>query len=203
MESGFSYLLIDGLDDILNVEKFEPKVITGLIRACEEINTFFRKNTLFLKIIIFVRTDILSICRDTNISKILRDSMIGLDWKIDDTSDTSSSRLIQLLQKRFDNTWENCGTFLEVWNQIFQPIDSSKSSLEYVLENIIYRPRDILQFMLEAQKLYTFGEKISETTLQNILYNYSNDYFVGAMQDELTGFFRIPQLQFCQQCYQK
>lgn len=184
-----NYLLIDGLDDILGVENFDPKVITGLIRACDEINKFFRRKTFFLKIIVFARTDILSICRDTNISKILRDSSIELTWRIDDLSASSSSRLLLLVKKRFDNTWGKNENFGDIWNEIFQPIESSKSSLEYVLENIIYRPRDILQFMLEAQKVYTYGQKISETLLQSVLYNYSNNYFVGAMQDELTGFF--------------
>ncbi|KXL52891.1 hypothetical protein CLNEO_19150 [Anaerotignum neopropionicum] len=184
-----NYLLIDGLDDVLSVENFEPKVITGLIKACDEINTFFRKSTLFLKIIIFIRSDILSICRDTNISKILRDSKIELNWKIEDPSDMSSSRLIQLVRRRFDDTWGNETPFLDIWNEIFSPIESSKSSLEYVLENIIFRPRDILQFMLEAQKSYVTGHKINEITLKAVLYNYSNDYFVASMQDELTGFF--------------
>lgn len=184
-----NYLLIDGLDDILSVDNFEPKVITGLIRACEEINGFFNKSTLFLKAIVFVRTDILSICRDTNFSKILRDSSIELSWKIEDVSEAASSRLLQLVKKRFDNVWNDNISFYDIWNQIFQPLDSTKSSLEYVLENIIYRPRDILQFLIEAQKNYQYGHMISESGLKSILYNYSNNYFVGAMLDELTGFF--------------
>lgn len=184
-----NYLLVDGLDDILSVENFDAKVITGLIRACDEINKYFHKTTLSLKIIVFARTDILSICRDTNFSKILRDSSIELSWKIDDISEASSSPLLQLVKRRFDNAWGAQSSFLDVWDQIFQPIESSKSSLEYVLENIIYRPRDILQFMLEAQKAYNYGYKISEPMLQSILYNYSNSYFVSAMLDELTGFF--------------
>lgn len=183
------YILIDGLDDILSVNNFEPKVITGLIRACEEINVLFNKSTLFLKVIVFVRTDILSICRDTNFSKILRDSSIELSWKIEDVSEVASSRLFQLVKKRFDTVWDENISFIDIWNQIFQPIDSIKTSLEYVLENIIYRPRDILQFLIEAQKTYVYGHMISESGLQSILYNYSNNYFVGAMQDELTGFF--------------
>ncbi len=183
------YLLVDGLDDILSVDNFEPKVLTGLIRACDEINSFFRKGTFFLKIIVFIRTDILSICRDPNITKILRDSKIELDWRIEDISEAASSRLIQLVKKRFDNAWGEEVDFMSVWNQTFQPIVDSKSSLEYVLDNIIYRPRDILQLMLEAQKVYNSGFRISENMLQTILYNYSNDYFVSAMQDELTGFF--------------
>lgn len=184
-----NYLLIDGLDDILSVENFNPKVITGLIRASDEINNYFRKKTLFLKVIIFVRTDVLSVCRDTNFSKILRDSSIELSWKIDDISEASSSRLFQLIKKRFDNVWMEDVPFNNIWDEIFQPIISGKASLEYVLENIIYRPRDILQFMVEAQKVYSPGHVIGESLLQSILYNYSNNYFVNAMQDELTGFF--------------
>lgn len=183
------YLLVDGLDDILGVDKFEPRVITGLLRASEEINNYFNRGTLSLKIIIFARSDVLNVCRDTNISKILRDSMIELKWKIEDSSDASSSRLIQLVKKRFEIIYGEEINFLEIWEQLFEPVDASKSSLEYVLENIIYRPRDILQFMIEAQKVYVEGQKITEAMLQSVLYNYSNDYFVSAMQDELTGFF--------------
>ena len=184
-----NYLLIDGLDDILSVENFNPKVITGLIRASDEINKYFRKKTLFVKVIIFIRTDVLAVCRDTNISKILRDSLIELSWKIDDISEASNSRLFQLIKKRFDNAWTEDVSFNNIWNEIFQPVIFGKSSLEYVLDNIIYRPRDILQFMVEAQKVYSTGHVISETMLQSVLHNYSNNYFVNAMQDELTGFF--------------
>ncbi|WP_097006979.1 P-loop ATPase, Sll1717 family [Lacrimispora amygdalina] len=184
-----NYLLIDNLDDILSVENFEPKVITGLIKACDEINSFFNSCTLFLKIIVFVRADVLSVCRDTNFSKILRDSSIELSWKIEDSSDATPSRLIQLVKKRFEPIWGEDVDFIEIWEQIFEPVESFKSSLEYVLENIIYRPRDILQLMIEAQKTYVTGQKINDSSLKSILYNYSNSYFVAAMQDELTGFF--------------
>lgn len=109
------------------------------LQGPEEIYLSIRKTTLFLKVVIFARTDILSVCRDTNFSKILRDSSIELSWKIEDISDASSSMLLRLVKKRFDNVWGDNESFIDIWNQIFQPIDASKSSLEYVLENIIYR----------------------------------------------------------------
>lgn len=183
------FLLIDNLDDILSVDNFNPKVITGLIKACDEINSAFSKSTCHLKVIVFVRSDVLAVCRDTNFAKILRDSMIELSWKIEDTSDAFSSKLMKLVEKRFEPEWGKGVSIKEVWDKIFEPIDSSKSSLEYVLENIIYRPRDILQLMIEIQKIYIDGIKISESMLQSALYNYSNGYFVPAMLDELTGFF--------------
>lgn len=183
------FLLIDNLDDILSVDNFNPKVITGLIKACDEINSAFSKSACHLKIMVFVRSDVLAVCRDTNFAKILRDSMIELSWRIEDTSDAFSSKLMRLVEKRFEPEWGEKVSLKQIWEQMFEPIDASRSSLEYVLENIIYRPRDILQLMIEIQKIYEPGRKITEAMLQSALYNYSNGYFVPAMLDELTGFF--------------
>lgn len=93
-------LIIDGLDDILNNTEFKAEIITGLIRAVDEINRVFKKTTLSIKTIILIRDDILNLCRDPNLSKISRDSGIRLSWAID--GDPYDSDLIQLVCKRID-----------------------------------------------------------------------------------------------------
>jgi len=180
-------LIVDGLDDILHHSKFEPKVITGLIRASDEINGLFSKTTLKLKILILIRNDILNVCRDPNFSKIIRDSAINLAWEIND--DFDSSNLIQLVKKRFKVAWGTDESFIEIWNNLFIEKVNDKPSFDYVLENMMYRPRDILQFFIEAQKAYRTGQKITQDELFQILSKYSEEYFVDAMRDELTGFF--------------
>lgn len=62
-------MVIDGLDDILRSKDFSIEVITGLLRAANEINNFFNKKALDFKIIILIRSDILDKCRDPDISK--------------------------------------------------------------------------------------------------------------------------------------
>ena len=91
-------LIIDGLDDILDSSEFKAEIITGLIRAVEEINRVFRKTTLSIKAIILARDDILNLCRDPNLSKILRDSGIRLSWEISD--DPYDSNLIRACLKK-------------------------------------------------------------------------------------------------------
>lgn len=180
-------LIIDGLDDILNSSEFKSEIITGLIRAVEEINRAFKKTTLSIKIIILIRDDILNLCRDPNLSKIIRDSGIRLSWTI--LGNPYDSNLIKLVSKRIDAVALSENSFEQMWKDIFPEYIGYKPSLDYVLENIIYRPRDILQFFIEIQNEFIPGERLTVEKLQAALARYSEEYFIDAMRDELTGFF--------------
>lgn len=180
-------LIIDGLDDILDSSEFKAEIITGLIRAVEEINRVFRKTTLSIKAIILARDDILNLCRDPNLSKILRDSGIRLSWEISD--DPYDSNLISLVEKRIDIATQSQGAFRQMWKDIFPETIGTRNSLDYLLDNIIYRPRDILQLFIEIQKVFIPGKRLTIDKIQTALAKYSDEYFVEAMRDELTGFF--------------
>ena len=143
-------MVLDGLDDILNSTEFKAEIITGLIRAVEDINRAFKNTTLSIKTIVLIRDDILNLCRDPNQSKIVRDSGIRLSWTIQDNP--YESDLIKLVEKRVDDVTGVEGSFVQMWNEVFPESIGTKNTLEYVLDNIIYRPRDILQFFLEVQK---------------------------------------------------
>ena len=180
-------LVIDGLDDILNSTEFKAEIITGLIRAVEDINRAFKTATLSIKAIVLIRDDILNLCRDPNQSKIVRDSGIHLSWTIQDNP--YESDLIKLVGKRVDDATGIEGSFVQMWNDVFPETIGTKDTLEYILDNIIYRPRDILQFFLEVQKEFVPNHQLTVEKIQTALARYSDEYFVDAMRDELTGFF--------------
>lgn len=179
--------IIDGLDDVLSNTEYRSEIITGLIRAVEEINRQFRSTTLSIKILVLIRDDILSLCRDYNLSKIKRDSSLLIKWDIGD--DRDNSELLNLVIRRVNqSTGENL-TFTQMWYELFPDSIGSRSSLDYVLENIIYRPRDILQLFIEFQRVYMRGKKMTQEKIWEALARYSDEYFLPALQDELTGFF--------------
>lgn len=180
-------LIVDGLDDILNSAEFKAEIITGLIRAVEDINRVFKKTTLSIKAIVLIRNDILNLCRDPNQSKIVRDSGIHLSWTVQDNP--YESELLKLVEKRVDDASGEEGSFLRMWKDVFPATIGTKDTLEYILDNIIYRPRDILQFFLEVQKEFTPNRPLTADKIQAALARYSDEYFVDAMRDELTGFF--------------
>ena len=111
-----------------------------------------------------------------------------LSWKIA-TADPFDSDLLQLVSKRVDIIAGYENSLKDVWYSIFPENIGSRSSIEYVLENIIYRPRDILQLLVEFQKEFSRGKRLTIDKIQNALVRYSEDYFMLAMQDEITGFF--------------
>lgn len=180
------YYIIDGLDDILYNDEFKSDIITGLIRATDMINKAFYHKTLNVKIILLIRDDIWNLCRDPNLSKIQRDSSIRLEWALGD--DVLNSDLLKLVEKRVMLVTKEKNSLQSLLGQLFTDTIAGKKSLDYILDNIIYRPRDILQFFIEAQKYYKH-RRFTEPEIQSVLNSYSTDYFLDALKDELTGFF--------------
>lgn len=96
----------------------------------------------------------------SNISKIIRDSGIKLSWKILPHDITIETDLLRLVSKRMDEVANKTDSFCQIWDEIFLAEIDGKPSLNYVLNNIIYRPRDILQFFIEVQNVFG-GRKLS------------------------------------------
>lgn len=179
-------MVLDGLDDILRNKDFSIEIITGLLRAANEINNFFYKKALNFKIIVLIRSDILDKCRDPDISKIKLASKINLSWK--PGSSNYESDLAKLVLARFRMEGDT-RSFLQIWHSYFPLQIDDKNSLAYMLDNTLYKPRDMLMFFSLAQRMIADSdEQISEYEFKLLLTQYSEEYFVGHMQDELTGF---------------
>ena len=180
-------IVLDGLDDILRSQKFRPEIITGLIRAASELNNTFSGKALNFKSIILVRTDILDKCLDPDISKIKTASSINLCWNIG--TNPYESNLAALILARFNTTSDVYPDFMTMWENYFPPFIDGKDSLSYMLENTLYKPRDVLMFFSFAQKLMGKKDrKITEAEFKSILITYSEEYFYSYLQDELSGF---------------
>lgn len=179
-------MVLDGLDDILRSKDFSIEIITGLLRASNEINNFFNKKSLDYKIIVLIRTDILDKCRDPDISKIKLASQINLSWK--PGSSNYDSDLAKLILARFHMQGDD-RPFVQIWHSYFPYQIDEKNSLAYMLDNTLYKPRDMLMFFSMAQSMIgDCDRQLSEYEFKLLLKRYSEEYFVGHMQDELTGF---------------
>lgn len=182
-------MIFDGLDDILRNKEFSIEIITGLLRAANEINNQFseKTNAINFKVIVLIRSDILDKCRDPDISKIKLASKVNLSWK--PNSSIYESDLAKMIEARFHMSGNDKRSFRSLWCDYFPSQIDEKDSLAYMLENTLYKPRDILMFFQYAKEM--IGEcdrKLSEYEFKQVLYRYSEEYFVSHMQDELTGF---------------
>ena len=180
-------MVFDGLDDILRASSLKTEIITGLVRATNEINNAFYKKELNFKTIVLIRSDIFDLCRDPDISKIKLASVINLSWL--PAGNIYDSDLAKLVLARFNMKGKLYNSFRDAWQAYFPKTIDGKDSLEYMLDNTLYKPRDILVFFSLAQKMILqHNRQLTEGDFKLLLSKYSTDYFVVQMQDELTGF---------------
>lgn len=173
---------IDGVDDILRFKKNQLEILSSLIRSVDYLNEKFLKNKLPIKIIIFIREDIVSSVTDPDINKIKRDGSILLSWanRLDDLKCIVNLRFLLsgLTEEQLDSHWE----------RIFPRKIRGKDSWMYILEYTLYKPRDVLQFLKCCQDNYPDKDELGFSEMQNVLKIYSKEYFIEEMKNEITGY---------------
>lgn len=173
------FVLIDGVDDILRIKKKQLDILSSLIRSIDMLNQNMYQNKVNIKLLLFIREDIINQITDPDLNKIKRDGSIRLSW-VDNTDD-----LRQIAELRFKLTSKDSE---DNWNKIFPNELHGKSSWESLLEHTLYKPRDILQFLCICQELYPDREKLTFSEMKNAVKKYSAEYFIEEMKNELSGY---------------
>lgn len=94
------FLVIDGLDDILTSREIQYLSIAALINEVKDLNLYFRRCSLPLKIIVLCRTDIFERLPDANKNKIRRDCSYSFTWYKEGEDTQKACGLIDIVNKR-------------------------------------------------------------------------------------------------------
>lgn len=175
-------LLIDGVDDILRFKKNQLEILSSLIRSVDSLNDSFLANSVPVKIILFIREDIVNNVTDPDLNKIKRDGSITVNWenRLDDL------KSIVNLRFKYSGVFEE--DLSEYWNKLFPPSINNKPSWMYILDHTLYKPRDILQFLKTCQELYPDNTSLTYSEVRNVIKSYSKGHFIEEMKNEITGF---------------
>ena len=177
------FLVIDGLDYILRDSKNNSPFIADLINAVRQLNIYFQQNGVDAKIIILIRNEVLQMVPDPNLTKRINDNGVQLRW-YDNVRSPFETSLLQVIEKRAHMAGFT-GSIRDLWNAWFPSSINGSSSLDFVLINTRYLPRDLISFFRELQKL---GKKIpfNKIDVLSALNNYS-DWFLQELSDALVG----------------
>lgn len=184
-------IIIDGLDDALRGKARQLDIVSGLVRSTDALNTAFWDNQLPIKFIVLARSDVLALCNDPDLNKIKRDSGTLLNW-YQDVQNPENSDLMCLVTLRFMTAGLPREEATKHWVKLFPRKIKDKDSWLYILSHTLNRPRDILQFLIECQKLYPHKEDLSYSEVNSALASYSENYFLEELKNEITGFFSDP-----------
>ncbi|EGO9421391.1 hypothetical protein ABKP64_09470 [Enterococcus faecalis] len=176
------FIVIDGVDDILRFKKNQLNMLASLIRSIDYLNEKFFSTKIPIKIILCVREDILANITDPDLNKIKRDSSLVIDWSSD------KSGLREVVKLRFEYSGVDKSESADYWYEIFPNKIRRKDSWEYLLNYTLLKPRDILQFLKTCQDMFPNSKEIRFNEMNKAIKNYSKDYFIEEMKNEVTGF---------------
>lgn len=174
------FILIDGVDDVLRYKKNQLEILSSLLRSVDMLNEFFYSNQKNIKLILFIREDIINQVTDPDLNKIKRDGSIHLSWT------ENTDYLKEIAELRFKLTLSKSSK--NIWYNIFPQDIHEQDSWHFLLEHTLYKPRDVLQFLCTCQDLYPNKESLTHAEMRAAIKSYSREYFMEEMKNELSGF---------------
>lgn len=177
------YLILDGLDYILREGRNNTPFIADLINAVREINMFFQRQHINAKVLILIRNEVLKIVPDPNLTKRVNDNGVHIKW-YDNTRSPFDTSLLKIIENRAA-LYGFKGPIKSLWNKWFPKMINNSNSLDFVLINTRYLPRDIISFFREVQSLKK-EPPFNKIDVLSALNNYS-DWFLQELNDALVG----------------
>lgn len=177
------YLVIDGLDYVLRDGRSNCPFIADLINAVRQLNIYFHQKGVNAKSIILIRNEVLQLVPDPNLTKRINDNGVQLRW-YDNVRSPFDTSLLEIIQKRAHVAGFN-GTVRELWGAWFPQKINNSNSLDFVLINTRFLPRDLVSFFRELQKLGKIPP-FNRIDVLSALNNYS-DWFLQELSDALVG----------------
>ncbi len=178
-------LFVDGLDEILTQSDVQFHVLAALISEAARLNDDLRAADKPFKFVVLCRTDIFDRLPGANKNKIRRDSAESLEW-FDDPRDPDRTRLVQLVNLR---ARRSLGREANVFGEFFPARVDGRPVRRFLLHHTRHLPRDVLQLMKSLQRFApSTPTPLSEDQLRSGIRDYSNDYFLPELRDELHGY---------------
>ena len=178
------YLIIDGLDDVLTTREIQYKSLSALILEVSRLNSVFYQCDVPAKIILLCRTDLFELLPGANNNKIRQDYSVELNW-YDDPREPQSSALVRVAETRTKRSLgQNIGMFRDFFPRI---IEGRRADLA-LLDMTRHTPRDFLRLLSHIQQYSRGSGRIAEAAIKSGIRNYSIQYFLPEMRDELSGY---------------
>ncbi|EIY2647611.1 hypothetical protein MMK76_002974 [Klebsiella aerogenes] len=180
------HVFLDELDEeFKSGDKSNKTLILSLLRAVENLNTYFTDNTsVSFRPLVALRSDIYNTLQDDNDTNKLHDFIFKLDWSIDieDTKDTDMS-IINIINRRinFSDEGKNCS-----WPDIVRDDapDYIKGGIwSYITSRTFTRPRDVIKYL----KICQDKNPIHDLSFKNVESSEStySEWFYNEIRNEI------------------
>ncbi|MDQ3582135.1 MAG: hypothetical protein M3495_11225 [Pseudomonadota bacterium] len=200
-QSGSKHILMfDGLDRALLGDATALQSIAALISTASALNQEFRRQCSPCKVLVFCRTELFEKLDVYNANSIRQTYALELAW-YDNRRNVRTSHLVRLANLRAElSLGGNVDIFKEFFEEEVGISGKYRLTAIWILFHTRNTPRDFLRALTYIQR-YTrdLGGKISAKELIAGLTDYSREYFVNEIRDELRGYISAENMQHTMQ----
>lgn len=184
-------LILDDIDDILTSDENQFKTIASLVNTAAELNDLFINNSLSLKIIILCRTDIFDRLPDPNKNKLRQARSYIFSWYSEGISNYLDNDLVKMANIRAHLSYPSV---VDIFASFFPSMYKKHPIAKALLEFTRHTPRDFIKLLCCIQNACT-SQKVSETAITKGINDYSLEYLLCEIKDEMAGYLTPKQIE--------
>jgi hypothetical protein len=182
-------LVIDGFDELLRRGTLQYDALAALIFEVNRLNMDFVQAQVPAKIVLLCRTDLFERLPCANKNKIRQNAATNINWY----ASPEESALIKLIDKRASLS---AGMDIDVLATYFPSTlraDGRGTIRSQILEQTRHVPRDMIM-LLNNMQAFSGDQPLTSSQIATGLAQYSRDYFIPEITDELTGYLNPEQI---------
>jgi hypothetical protein len=176
-------VIIDGFDELLRRGNLQYDALGALVFEVNRLNMELVANGVPARIVLLCRTDLFERLPGPNKNKIRQNAAIHINWY----SSVGESELLTLINRR---AYLSAGEHLDVFTSYFPATlrsDGNGQIRAQILEHTRHVPRDIIMLLNNLQK-FSGDQILTRSQISSGLAQYSRDYFIPEVLDELDGY---------------
>lgn len=166
------YVLIDELElSVRNKYQFEKDValVRDLIIAIDDMNTLCSNKGMQIHTIAAIRSEVLRNVRSTGyeLTKPIEDRGIEINW-FQKGGDYKENQLLTIIENKIHASEQMSGfpPSKDVWKEYFGEDINGEETRKYILNNSLYRPRDIIRMMSAIHNQIGTSEKFTQEAFE-------------------------------------
>ena len=186
------YILIDELElSVRNKHQYEKDValVRDLILAIDDMNSTCAEKCQNIHIIASIRSEVLSSVRSAGfeLTKPIEDCGVEINW-FQKGGSYLDNPLLKIIENKIhvSERMNNCPPTSDVWETYFDKTINGEETRKYILNNSLYRPRDVIRMMLAIHDQSRTADKFSQASFDKSQQEYSR-----RMWTELTDELRL------------
>ena len=184
------YVLIDELElSVRNKHQFEKDValVRDLIAAIDDMNTICFQKGIKIHIFAAIRSEVLKHVRSAGheLTKPIEDRGIEINW-FQKGGSYLDNQLLTIIENKIHASEQMNGYThsTNVWKDYFSSVINGEETRKYILNNSLYRPRDVIRMMTAIQNQIGASEKFTQEMFDKAQQDYS-DLMWTEIKDEL------------------